>query len=97
MTSSLICPASKQKQLVDGDKLLIGYESTSNEEGDVVIVNSLYSYSDNIRFTIEEKFGEEIGQAISNPVVSSWILLAVVSVASILLSLAFLKLKDRQQ
>lgn len=70
----------------------LGYEA-----GDVTIISSLYSYTDNINFTVEEIFGQEIAQAVSNPVVSSWILLAVVSAASILISLALLKLKDKRQ
>lgn len=70
----------------------LGYEA-----GDVTIISSLYSYTDNINFTVEEMFGEEVARAVSNPVVSSWILLAVLSAAAILLSLVFLKLKDRRQ
>lgn len=69
----------------------LGYESGDTDP------NILYSYTENISSAVEELFGGEIAQAISNPVVSSWILLAVVSAVSILLSLAFLKLKDRRQ
>lgn len=70
----------------------LGYEA-----GDTTIIGSLYSYTDNISSTVEEMFGREIAQTVSNPIASSWILLAVLSAAVILLSLVCLKLKDRRQ
>lgn len=87
------CTTSDINNLPSEFKLTaLGYEA-----GDVTIINSLYSYTDNINFTIEEMFGGEIARAVSNPVASSWILLAVLSVAAILISLVLLKLKDRRQ
>ena len=87
------CTTSDINNLPSEFKLTaLGYEA-----GDVTIINSLYSFTDNISGTVEDLFGGEIAQAVSNPVASSWILLAVLSAAAIFLSLVLLKLKDRRQ
>lgn len=87
------CTTSDINNLPSEFKLTaLGYEA-----GEVAPTDSIYSYADNVNSVIEKLFGSETAQAISNPVVSSWVLLIALSAAAILLSLVFLKLKDRRQ
>ena len=71
---------------------LLGYE-----EGETVLVSSMYSYTGSTSAWLEEHLGEDLAAAVSNPVATSWLLLLLLSLIAIALTVIFLKMKRTAQ
>lgn len=65
------------------------------QEGEVVIINSLYTYDGNVNSIVNSIFGSNIAQAISNPIMGGWFALLFVSLVSLALTVVALKQKGR--
>lgn len=68
----------------------LGYET-----GEVVIIDSIYSYTSNISYAIADLLGESFAQTFTNPIVSSWLLLMLMSVVLIGATALILKQKSK--
>ena len=71
---------------------LLGYE-----EGETVLVSSMYSYTGSTSAWLEEHLGEDLAAAVSDPVATSWLLLLLLSLIAIALTVIFLKMKRTAQ
>lgn len=65
------------------------------EEGEVVIIDSLYSYAENINYTVSELLGEEFAQTFTNPVMGGWLALIAMSIIVIAATVIILQQKSK--
>ena len=65
------------------------------EEGERTIISSLYSYTDNINYTVSDWFGEEFAQTFTNPIVGGWLALIAMSVIVTAATVLILKQKSK--
>lgn len=65
------------------------------EEGEVVILDSMYSYTGNISETAESLFGESFAKSYTNPIMGGWLMLLLLSFVCMTAAAIVLKQKSR--